>query len=67
MNSLLKLEPLLTPIEAAAILQISVGTLAVWRATKRYPLAYIKVGRSVRYRKSAVEEFITTNQKGVAG
>lgn len=50
-----------TPSEVAAKLRLrgGTGTLAVWRATKRYPdLAYIKVGRAVRYRKSTVEAFI---------
>jgi predicted site-specific integrase-resolvase len=67
MNSLLNFEPLLTPLEAAAILQISVGTLAVWRATKRYPLIYLKIGRAVRYKKSDIEAFIAANRKEVAG
>jgi len=34
-------------------------TLEVWRSTKRYPeLEYIKIGRLVRYRRSAVEHFL---------
>jgi len=54
----LSLERLLTPNETAAILRVSVGTLAVWRATKRYALVYIKCGRSVRYRESDLKTFI---------
>ena len=57
----LNLERLLTPSEAASILRVSVGTLSVWRSTKRYPLAYIKVGRAVRYKASAIERFVTAN------
>jgi predicted DNA-binding transcriptional regulator AlpA len=31
----------------------------VWRSTKRYPeLEYVKIGRNVRYRRSAIERFI---------
>jgi len=52
------LEPLLTPDEAAAILRVSTGTLAVWRCTQRYPLRFIKIGRSVRYRRADVDAFI---------
>jgi excisionase family DNA binding protein len=59
----LRLETLLTPAEAAAVLQVSVGTLAVWRCTQRYPLKFIKVGHSVRYKKSDLESFIQTQTK----
>ena len=34
-------------------------TLEVWRSTKRYPeLEYIKVGRLVKYKRSAIERFL---------
>lgn len=49
---------LLTSIEAAAILRVSPGTLAVWRATKRYPLKYLKLGHAVRYREADVLAFM---------
>ena len=48
------------PSEAAAYLGIAENTLAIWRCTKRYPLAYIKVGRRVRYRISDLEAFLAT-------
>jgi excisionase family DNA binding protein len=51
---------LLTPSEVAKILGLSVETLNVWRATKRYPLPYVKSGRLVRYRISDVENFINS-------
>lgn len=38
--------------EAAQILDTSPGTLSVWRSTGRYNLPFVKVGRSVRYRRS---------------
>ena len=50
---------LLTPAQMARLLGVSVGTLAVWRCTKRYPLPYIKVGRSVRYSRIHGNEFLS--------
>lgn len=49
---------LLTPRQAADQLQMSEGTLNVWRCTKRYDLPYVKVGRSVRYRPADIAQFI---------
>jgi predicted DNA-binding transcriptional regulator AlpA len=46
----------------AKYLNISPDTLAVWDCTKRYDLKPIKVGRSVRYRPSEIEQFITERQ-----
>ena len=51
---------LLNEREAAAILGVTIGTLQVWRSTKRYPLAYTKIGRNVRYLRSAVLAFIAS-------
>ncbi len=36
------------------------GTLSVWRYTNRYPLPYCRIGRNIRYRKSAVLAFIAS-------
>lgn len=58
MNTDTSLTPLLTPIQVAEILGISVETLNVWRATKRYKLAYTKIGHLVRYKRDDVEAFI---------
>ena len=52
------INPLLSPSEAARILGVSVQTLANWRASRRYPLTYIKVGGRVMYRMEDVEAFI---------
>lgn len=52
------LEPLLDRKAAAKYLRVTVGTLAVWDCTKRYDLQPLKVGRSVRYRLSALNKFI---------
>jgi predicted DNA-binding transcriptional regulator AlpA len=53
--------------EAARRLQISPGTLTVWRSTRRYPLKFCKIGRKVRYRATDIEEFIDNRtMSGVA-
>jgi excisionase family DNA binding protein len=51
-------DPLLTRKEAARYLDMSPGTLAVWACTKRYNLTSIKIGRSVRYRRSELDRFL---------
>ncbi|WP_077920560.1 helix-turn-helix domain-containing protein [Spirosoma sp. 209] len=51
-------ETLLDRKEAARYLRISPNTLAVWDCTKRYDLKPLKVGRSVRYRRSELDKFI---------
>lgn len=43
---------------AAKYLGYSPGTLAVWHCIKRYDLPLIKIGRSVRYRKSDLDKFL---------
>ena len=55
---------LLTPIEVAKILGLSVETLNMWRTTKRYNLPYVKAGRMVRYRQEDVEAFIDARIQG---
>jgi excisionase family DNA binding protein len=37
---------------AAELLDVSPGTLSVWRSTGRYKLPFLKVGRKVRYRRA---------------
>ena len=37
---------------AAELLDVSPGTLSVWRSTGRYKLPFLKVGSKVRYRRS---------------
>lgn len=51
-------QPLLTRKEAAEYLGISEQTLAIWKSTGRYNLPSVKVGRLVRYKKSALDEFV---------
>lgn len=49
---------LLNSEQAASYLGVATNSLAVWRATKRYPLPYIKVGRLVKYRRADLDAFI---------
>jgi len=53
-------DPLLTTQETAELLDVSPQTLEIWRFHKRYPLAYVKIGRNVRYPRSAVLAFIAS-------
>lgn len=54
----------LSNYEAAKYLGVSPGTLEVWRATKRYNLPYIKVGRLIQYRKSDLDAFLESRTVG---
>lgn len=58
-------DPLRSNSEAAKFLGVSAGTLEVWRSTKRYVIPYIKVGRLVKYRQSALDAFL--EQRTVEG
>lgn len=53
-----------TEAEAAQFLGVKPGTLQVWRCTRRYQLAYIKVGRSVRYNRADLEKFLVSRTQG---
>jgi len=55
-------QPLLTTQETPKMLGTTAGTLNVWRCTKRYALAYIKIGSSVRYRRQDVMDFINARR-----
>jgi len=48
-----QLDRLLSPEDVSAYLGVPVGTLANWRYLGRGP-AFLRVGRHVRYRESAV-------------
>jgi len=49
---------LLTRPEAAEYLGVTPQTLAVWASTRRYDLAFTKIGRLVKYRLSDLDAFI---------
>jgi hypothetical protein len=62
-----KQSPLIDTKQAADFLQVSAGTLDVWRSTRRYRLPFVKVGRNVRYRISDLETFRDERTMNVAG
>ena len=50
-------------VEAAAVYlggtkPLNPGTLRVWISTKRYDLPFVKIGGSVRFRRSDLDKFI---------
>ena len=58
------IEIYITPEEVCLMLGVKPNTLHVWRKIKRYPeLKYIKADRMIRYKKSAVENFIKKREK----
>lgn len=52
---------LLTDPETTSLLRLAPGTMALWRHKCRGP-AYIKIGRSVRYKYSDILEYLA-NQR----
>ena len=52
-----------SPSEAAKFLGVAEHTLAVWRCNARYDLPFVKVGRLVKYRQSALDKFLSDNTK----
>lgn len=58
MNNTTTFEPLMDRKTAARYLSVSPATLAVWDCTKRYDLKPLKIGRSVRYRRVHLDEFL---------
>jgi helix-turn-helix protein len=57
-------DELLTEQQAAEELGVSSGTLSVWRSTGRYCLAYVKIGRLVRYRKGTLRAWTKARTRG---
>ena len=49
---------LLKESEAAQVLGVTAGTLAVWRSTGRYSVPFIKLGRLVHYKPSDLQDFL---------
>lgn len=53
---------LLSPAQTSALLGLSEQTLAAWRANGMQKLAYLRVGRSIRYRYEDVLAFIKNHR-----
>ena len=54
---------LLDERQTAEFLNVSPGTLSVWRSTGRYHLPFVKVGRKVRYRRSDLEAWLESRAR----
>jgi len=48
---------------AAAMLDVSPGTLSVWRSTGRYALPFLKIGRKVRYRRADIDAWLAARYR----
>lgn len=64
-SALVSLMTLLTPEQAAEILQISAATLQKWRSTGENNLPFVKIGKTPRYRQEDLKVFIDKNIKGL--
>jgi len=53
-------EPLLSPLEAARLLDISINTMRQWLSQRRLP--FLKVGRLTKLRPSDVEKFLSEHR-----
>jgi excisionase family DNA binding protein len=54
-------DEILTLDEVAKILKIPIGTLRKWRSNSEGPKGF-RVGKYVRYRRSAVEQFVSEQE-----
>ncbi len=63
-NTVPKSEELWRYREAAAFLDITVPTLQTWVSTQRYSVPYLKIGRCVRFRRSALERWLHRRERG---
>ena len=54
---------LLDEKQAADYLTVTPGTLSVWRSTGRYAIPFVKVGRSVRYRRAALDAWLNARSR----
>jgi hypothetical protein len=54
---------LLDERDAAEFLDVSPGTLSVWRSTGRYALPFIKVGRRVKYRPEDLSAWLDSRTR----
>ena len=52
----------LTPEQTAERLHVSESTLATWRSTKRWPLAFHKIGNLILYDIVDVDSFVRSHR-----
>ncbi len=53
-------EELLSNREAAKYIQITPGTLHVWRCENRYAIPYLRIGTKIRYRRADLDAFLSS-------
>ena len=53
---------MVTPKQVSRSINVTEGTLQVWRSTGRYDLPYIKIGGKVMYRISDINKFIESRK-----
>lgn len=58
-----RVRDLVSEDQAAEIIQVKKGTLAVWRSTGRYNIPFIKIGSKVRYRLADLEAWLMTRTR----
>ena len=54
---------LLSAIEICDIIGITIGTLYTWRATKRFAVPCVKIGKLLKYRYEDVMKFINEREE----
>lgn len=55
--STIQIEPLLTEVQAADLLRLSIRTLQAWRA-RRFGPRFVRAGRAIRYRRIDIVEWV---------
>lgn len=63
-NLIMADKPLLSPKELSRLIDISVGTLAVWRAKKTYEIPYTKIGNKVMYPVADINKWLQSRAHG---
>lgn len=53
----------LSEMQAAQMLGLAPGTLAVWRCTGRYRMPYIKCGRLIRYKADDLRKWADAQRR----
>jgi hypothetical protein len=53
-------DPLLTEVQSAEVLNLSMRTLQAWR-TRRTGPSFVRAGRAIRYRRSDLDAWVAAN------
>lgn len=58
-------DPLLDTAAAARLLGVNYWTLVEWRKRRPWELPHVRVGRLVKYRRSAIDRYLEMRTVGV--